>query len=59
MLKIRLHGEENEIEHFLKFIEKNKKEITVLNESDFYKDRGKSVYIRKYIDVKFKNETSV
>lgn len=53
MIKVRLHGESVEIERFtalLRDLEK-KSDIRILSESEFYKDRGKSVYGRIYLDV--------
>jgi len=53
MIKLRLHGLEEEIkkcaEHF-----KQDEKIKVLSESELYKDRGKSEYKRLYLDVEMK-----
>jgi hypothetical protein len=50
MIKIRLHGLEEEITEYLNKIKKDK-DVKILSESDFYKDRGKSEYKRLYLDV--------
>lgn len=49
MLKIRLHGELKDIESFIQKLNKQK-ELRVLQQSAPYKDRGKSVYHRVYLD---------
>ncbi len=56
MLKIRLHGKEKEIEQFVNFIKRNEVELSILSESDFYEDRGKSVYVRQYLDVEINDK---
>lgn len=50
MLKIRLHGELKDIELFIRKLNKQK-DVRVLQQSVPYKDRGKSVYHRVYLDV--------
>lgn len=50
MLKIRLHGKENEINKFRKIMNENEN-ITILSESEMYKDRGKSIYKRQHLDI--------
>ena len=50
MLKISLHGELKDIESFIQKLNKQK-ELRVLQQSAPYKDRGKSVYYRVYLDV--------
>lgn len=53
MVKIRLHGLEEEIRETKKQIEK----IFVVNsESELYQDRGKSNYVRMYLDVELKGD---
>lgn len=47
MIKIRLHGEPNEITTAVKAIEEN---FEILAKSDFYSDRGESKYKRVYLD---------
>lgn len=51
MIKIRLHGEKEEIELACAAI---KEHFDVLNVSHLYADRGDSVYKRAYIDAKIK-----
>lgn len=55
MLKIRLHGESEEVDKFIEWLESQNEEVKILNESEFYKDRGKSVYVRKYLDIDMKD----
>ena len=50
MIKLRLHGLENEIKDYLNKIKKDK-DVKILSESDIYADRGKSEYKRLYLDV--------
>ena len=50
MIKLRLHGLENEIQDYLNKIKKDK-DVKILSESDIYADRGKSEYKRLYLDV--------
>ena len=53
MIKIRLHGVEQEIFEYLKKI-KMDKDVKILSKSDIYADRGKSEYKRLYLDVEMK-----
>ena len=53
MIKLRLHGLENEINDYLNKI-KEDENIKILSESDIYADRGKSEYKRLYLDVQIK-----
>ena len=55
MLKIRLHGESEEVAKFIEWLESQNEEVKILNESEFYKDRGKSIYVRKYLDIDMKD----
>lgn len=55
MLKIRSHGESEEVDKFIEWLESQNEEVKILNESEFYKDRGKSVYVRKYLDIDMKD----
>lgn len=55
MLKIRLHGDSEEVAKFIEWLESQNEEVKILNESEFYKDRGKSVYVRKYLDIDMKD----
>lgn len=56
MIKIRLHGEKQEIEKVSKAI---KEQFNVLNVSHLYKDRGESVYYRAYIDAELKESKTL
>ena len=58
MLKVRIEGKLDEIDSF---IEKLKKidDIEVLQESDPYKNRGKSVLYRRYIDAEIKDNDNI
>ncbi len=53
MIKIRVEGEPNEVEKFVRLLEK--KDVRILSESDDYKNRN-SVYVRRYVDVDIKQE---
>ena len=53
MIKIRLHGVEEEISEYLNKIKKDK-DVKILSESSLYADRGKSEYKRLYLDVEVK-----
>lgn len=55
MLKIRLYGDSEEVAKFIEWLESQNEEVKILNESEFYKDRGKSVYVRKYLDIDMKD----
>lgn len=55
MLKVRLHGKSEEVEKFIRLLESQNENVEILSESDLYKDRGKSVYARKYLDVEIKD----
>lgn len=54
MVKVRLHGTIEELER-LKAVLKDTPELTILNCSEPYKDRGESMYYRYYIDVEVKD----
>ena len=59
MIKIRLQGELSEIEQFLNILKNTEKqhELTILEVSSLYKNRGNSAYYRQYLDIKIdKNE---
>lgn len=47
MIKIRLHGTPDEVEYASQYI---RGAFHMLSESGDYKDRGKSLYVRRYID---------
>jgi hypothetical protein len=53
MIKLRLHGVEEELLQYVEEMRK-KKSVKILSESDVYKDRGKSEYVRIYLDVEMK-----
>lgn len=50
MIKLRLHGTEKEMKQFIDLLDEIK-QVQINSESDPYKDRGKSVYSRIYLDV--------
>ena len=51
MIKIRIMGEEEEVEQFIKLVKNLEPFVKVLSESDSYKNRN-SEYIRKYVELK-------
>lgn len=51
MIKLRLHGELKELQ---KTIEQLAKNFKILQESEPYKDNGKSIYHRVYLDIEEK-----
>jgi Protein of unknown function (DUF3970) len=55
MIKIRLHGLQQEISEYLKKLH-NDQDIKILSESNIYADRGKSEYKRLYLDVEVKKD---
>lgn len=57
MVKVRLHGEYEEVTEFAKLLERVPT-VKVMSRSDGYPDRGKSVYERVYIDAKIVPEPS-
>lgn len=56
MVKIRLHGLEEEV---TETVEELKKSYDLLSVSKPYLDRGESRYVRVYIDAKRKGERNV
>ena len=54
MVKIRLHGTQEEVLKAEEYL-KNNKDVEVLSTSDCYNDRN-SKYIRKYLDIKLNDE---
>lgn len=56
MIKLRLWGEPSELAELTKHIESDER-VSVLSVSDQYQDRGKSSYVRVYIDIKLKAAT--
>jgi hypothetical protein len=53
MIKLRLHGLESELKEYTERL-KQDKGVKILSESDVYKDRGKSEYVRVYLDLEMK-----
>lgn len=53
MIKIRLHGLESELKEYTERLRQDKG-VKILSESSIYKDRGKSEYVRLYLDVELK-----
>lgn len=51
MIKLRIQGEEEEIEKFMELVKNLEPFIKILSESDNYPNRN-SVYVRKYVDIK-------
>ena len=54
MVKIRLHGTPEEVKKFADYLESLSPCVKVLQRSDGYADRGKSSYVRMYMDVELK-----
>ncbi|MDE6597247.1 MAG: hypothetical protein K2K60_01235 [Clostridia bacterium] len=50
MIKLRLHGTPDEVKKLADYLE-TLSNVRVLQRSDSYADRGKSVYVRVYMDV--------
>ncbi|MDE7181499.1 MAG: hypothetical protein K2O41_00520 [Clostridia bacterium] len=55
MIKIRLHGTPDEIKRFADYLE-TLPDVRILQRSEAYPDRGKSVYERVYIDIELKDD---
>ncbi len=55
-MKIRLHSTKEDIEKFIQILKKNS-DIKILMQSEPYFDRGKSIYERVYLDIKFYEKT--
>lgn len=51
MVKVRLHGETEDLNEFTEFLSKLSPWVRILSISRNYKDRGASVYNRVYMDV--------
>lgn len=51
MIKLRIQGEKEEIEQFMKLLRNIEPFIKILSESDNYPNRN-SVYVRKYVDLR-------
>ena len=56
MIKVRLHGTPEEVKSFAEYLESLSPRVKVLQRSDSYSDRGKSSYVRVYIDVEYYDE---
>lgn len=54
MIKVRLHGMCEEVSKFKAYLETLSPRVQILCSSDNYADRGKSKYIRSYLDVELK-----
>lgn len=54
MIKVRLHGTPEEVKKFSDYLESLTPCVKVLARSDGYADRGKSSYVRVYMDVEHK-----
>ena len=55
MIKVRLHGTPEEVRRFVEYLENQQPKVNVLCASAPYADRGKSKYVRAYMDVDLKN----
>ncbi len=58
MVKVRLWGENSEIEKLIELICNELPAVRVLSVSGHYKDRGASVYQRCYLDVAINEQTT-
>ena len=56
MIKVRLEGEPEEVEEFIKFLATLPR-LSMLSESGKYANRGKSKYVRVYLDMKLNEPT--
>ena len=56
MVKVRLHGTPEEVKKLADYLEGLSPIVKVLSRSDGYADRGKSSYVRVYMDVELKDE---
>ena len=59
MIKVRLHGTREEVDKFKAYLETLSPGVEVLCASDNYSDRGKSKYVRSYLDVELKSHGAV
>lgn len=57
MIKLRLHGTPDEVKRVSDYLE-TLPAVRVLQRSEAYPDRGKSSYVRVYMDVEINNEAS-
>lgn len=58
MIKVRLHGTKEEVKRFIEYLESQQPKVNVLCASMPYADRGKSKYVRSYMDVELNTSTS-
>lgn len=58
MIKVRLHGTKEEVKRFIEYLESQQPKVNVLCVSMPYADRGKSKYVRSYMDVELNTSTS-
>ena len=56
MVKVRLQGTPEEVKRFADYLESLSPRVKVLQRSDSYADRGKSSYVRVYMDVEYYEE---
>lgn len=54
MIKVRLWGMPEEVKKFADYLENLSPNVQVLQRSGEYLDRGKSLYVRVYVDVEQK-----
>ena len=54
MIKVRLHGTPEEVKQFADYLESLSPCVRVFARSEGYADRGKSSYIRVYMDIEYK-----
>ena len=59
MVKIRLHGTQEEVERFRVYLETLAPRVEILCGSGNYPDRGQSKYVRAYLDVKLRTPAKV
>lgn len=59
MIKVRLHGTPEEVKRFADYLENLAPGVKILQRSDGYADRGKSSYVRVYMDVEYDEEIAV
>lgn len=59
MVKVRLHGTCEEVGKFKAYLETLAPRVKILCSSDNYADKGKSEYVRSYLDVELKEFVTV
>ncbi len=55
MIKLRLHGTPDEVKRVSEYFE-TLPAVRILQRSEAYPDRGKSIYVRVYMDVEHNDE---